>query len=107
MYRAKKLVSVLATFTPVTEVNKEDDMILEKVSCIYYPVWFKKNEVRALIDFGSKVNAISLGYASKLGLKVCRTNVEAQKINDSTFKTFEMILASFQIENKLKRAWFF
>ena len=47
------------------------------------------------------------GYASKLGLKVCPTNVGAQKINGFTFETFEMVLASFQVEDKLGRPWFF
>ena len=43
----------------------------------------------------------------KLGLKICSINVKMQKINDSIFKTFEMILTSYQIENKLEKAWFF
>ena len=34
-------------------------------------------------------------YAAGLGLKICSTNVGAQKIDDSTLKTFEMVLASF------------
>ena len=47
------------------------------------------------------------GYASKLGLKVRPTDVEAQKIDGSTFKTFEMVLASFQVEDTLGKARFF
>ena len=47
------------------------------------------------------------GYISKLGLKVRPTNVRAQKINGSTFETFEMVLASFQVEDTLGRAHFF
>ena len=50
---------------------------------------------------------MTLGYASKLGLKVCSTNVGAQKINGSTLEMFEMVLASFQIENTIGRARFF
>ena len=38
---------------------------------------------------------MTLVYASKLGLKVCFTNVGVQKIDGSIFKTFNMILASF------------
>ena len=53
------------------------------------------------------VNAMTLGYASKLGLKVRPTDVRAQKIDGSTLKTFEMVLASFQVEDKLGRPWFF
>lgn len=60
-----------------------------------------------MINFGSKVNAITLAYALKLNLKVRSTDVGAQKIDDSTFKIFEIVLANFQIENKLKRVRFF
>lgn len=45
--------------------------------------------------------------ASKLGLKICYTNVKAQKIGSFTLKLFEIILASFQIEKKLRKAYFF
>ena len=47
------------------------------------------------------------GYALKLGLKICPIDGEAQKIDDSTLKTFGMVLASFQVEDKLRRARFF
>ena len=84
---------------------------MERVSCIYYPVQFKKDahktQVQALIDSGSKVNAMAPAYASKLGLKVYPTNVGAQKIDGSTLETFGMVLASFQVEDKLRRARFF
>lgn len=60
-----------------------------------------------MIDLGSKINVITSGYASKLGLKICHTNIKVQKIDGLIFKTFEMILASFQVENKLKKACFF
>ena len=43
----------------------------------------------------------------KLGFKIYLTNVEAQIIDDSTLETFRMVLASFQIEDKLGKAWFF
>ena len=36
-----------------------------------------------------------LGYALKLGLKIHFTNIKAQKIDNSTFNKFGMILASF------------
>ena len=46
-------------------------------------------------------------YVSKLGLRAHHTNIGAQKINSSTFKTFTMVLASFQMEDKLRKARFF
>ena len=103
----KKLVSVLATSSSVTETNKEDDVALQRVLYIHYPIWFKKKEVQALIDSGSEVNAMTPAYASKLGLWVHRIDIGAQKIDGSTFKTFGIVLASFQVGDKLERTRFF
>lgn len=66
---------------------------------------FKKDQakVQALLNFGNKVKAMTPAYAANLGLKVWSTNVRAQKIDDSIFKTFGMVLASFQIKDKLRR----
>lgn len=50
---------------------------------------------------------MTLIYALKLGLKVCSINIWAQKIDCSIFKIFKMILANFQIEDKLKKVQFF
>ena len=46
-------------------------------------------------------------FARKLGLKVWKTNIGAQKIDGSALKTFEMIIADFQIEDKANRPRFF
>ena len=46
-------------------------------------------------------------YASKLGLQVYHINIGAQTIDGSTLETFRMVLASFQIEDKFRRARFF
>ena len=50
---------------------------------------------------------MTLECALKLGLKIYFTNIRAQKINSSTFKTFRMVLASFQIEDKFGKTRFF
>ena len=71
--QAKKLVSVLATSALVTAANKEaQEVILGRVPCIHYPVQFRKDKevIKALINSGSKVNAITLAYAKQLGLQV-------------------------------------
>lgn len=60
-----------------------------------------------MLDLGSEVNAKTLADASKLSLTVCHTNVKAQKINDFTLEIFRMVLASFEVEDKLKKVWFF
>ena len=104
---AKKLVSVSATFSLLTETNKE--VTLERVPCIHYPLRFQKDTagVRALVDSGSEVNTMTPADAANLGLKVQKTDIGAQKIDGSTFETFGIVLANFQVEDKLGRAWFF
>lgn len=44
---------------------------------------------------------------AKLGFKVQSNNVGVEKINDSTFEIFEMVLANFQFDNKFGRSRFF
>ena len=88
--------------------------MLEKVLCIHYPVQFQEDQgqkgqkqVRALLDSGSKVNAMSPAYAERLGLKTRKTNVGAQKIDGSALETFGMVIADFQVEDKSGRPRFF
>ena len=85
----------MATFLSVIETSKENNITLQRVSCIYYLIGFKKKEVQALIDLRSKVNAIILVYALELSLKVYHIKVGAQKMIGSTLDTFEMVLANF------------
>lgn len=89
----------------MTKTSKENDVILKKVLYIYYPIGFQKDTIKnkVLIDSSSKINAIIPAYALKLGFKVRRTDVRAQKIDGSIFKIFRIILASFQIEDKLEK----
>ena len=91
----------------MTETNIE--VTLERVPCIYYPLRFWKNTagVRALVYSGSEFNAMTPTYAAKLGLKVRKIDIGAQKIDGSTLETFGMVLADFQVEDKLERARFF
>ena len=42
-------------------------------------------------------------YAWKLGLKIRKTNIEAQKIYSSALEIFGMIIADFQVEDKASR----
>ena len=82
---------------------------LDCVLCIHYPAQFKKDtaEVRALIDLGSEVNAMAPAYAKKLGLRVRKTDVSAQKIDGSTLETYSMVIAGFQVQDKFGKARFF
>lgn len=84
-------------------------MFFEQVFCINYLHRFRKDtiDVKTLIDLGSEVNTKTPAYISKLGLKVHYTNIEAQKIDSSTLKTFRIVFASVQVEDKLGKARFF
>ena len=97
-------MSVSATSVPVTGSDEED---VVRVPCIYYPVRFQEEQVKALLDSGSEVNAMNSDFAWKLGLKVRKTNVGAQKIDGSTLETFGMVIADFQVEDKASRPRFF
>ena len=78
-------------------------MSLERVSYIYYLLRFREDTegIKALIDSNSKVNTITLAYIAKLGLKVQKTDIEAQKIDGSILDIFGMVLTDFQVEDKL------
>ena len=83
---------------------------LQRVSCIYYPVQFQGDqarEVRALIDSGSEVNAMTPAFAARLGLSVRPTGIGAQKIDGSALRTYGMAIAGFSIQDKSGRARFF
>ena len=76
--QAQKLVSVLATSASDTSASKEaQEMILNRVPYIYYPGQFQKDKdvIKALINSGSKVNAMTPAYAIQLGLQVQKTDV--------------------------------
>ena len=85
----------------------DDDEKVVRVPCIQYPIRFQKEQVKALFNSSSKVNAMNLDFARKLGLKVWKTNVGAQKINGSALETFRIIIADFQVEDKANRPRFF
>ena len=41
----------------------DDDEKVVRMPCIYYPVQFQEEQVRALLDSGSKVNAMNPNFA--------------------------------------------
>lgn len=46
-------------------------------------------------------------YASTLGLRVRKTDIETKKIDESPLETFGMVIARFSLQDKLGRARFF
>lgn len=92
----KQLIAVLANFTSVTETSRVNtSQLLERVLCIYHLLHFQKNlrGIYALIDLSSEVNIITQAYVAKLGLKIQKIEIRAQKIDDFTFNTFKIVLA--------------
>lgn len=100
--------SAVYNFAPLLQVINTL-LTFDCVLCIYHLVRFKKDQanIQALLDSGSEINTISLAYAAKLGFKDRLTNVDAQKIDGSILKMFEIVLVSFQVENKLCKVRFF
>ncbi len=87
----------------MTEKKTEE---FERVPCIRYLVTFK-DHTKALLDSGSKVNAMSQVFASQLGLKIRKTNVGAQKIDGTTLETNGMVVSTFSVSDKDGRERFF
>ena len=108
----KKLLLVLATSALMTHTSREASF--ERVPYIWYPIQFyrknnedKNKDVRALIDLGSKVNAMHPTYATKLSLRIGKIDVSTPKIDRFHLDTFEIILADCPVKDKLERVWFF
>ena len=79
---------------------------LKWVSYIWCPVIFK-DQIEALLDSGSKVNAMSQTFAQQLGFKICKTNVGVQKIDSTTLETYEIVVSTFSVLNKDGKERFF
>ena len=95
----------------VIEVTQEGKkVILDQVLYIHYPIQFwndKRATIWALINSGSEFNAMNLAYPKKLGLQTQRTDVGAQKIDGWLLEIYGMVIAAFQVKDKLSRARFF
>ncbi len=88
----------------MTEKTEEK---LEWVPCIvWYSVIFK-DQTEALMYSRSKINAINQAFAHQLGLKICKTNVGAQKIDSTTLKTYRIVVSTFPVSDKDGRERFF
>ena len=83
----------------VTGAKKAQKMrVLDKFICIFYPVQIQKDESRgvlALLNSGSKVNAMTPAYAAQLCLKMQKTNIGAQKIDGFLLETYSMVIIVF------------
>ncbi len=103
--KVKKLVVVSSTFMSMTE-KMEETKELERILCIWYPVIFK-DQTEVMLDLRNNVNAISQPFAHQLGLKIWKTNVEAQKIDGTTPETYEIVVSTFSMLDKNGKERFF
>ena len=55
----------------------------------------KMATIQALINSGSKINAMTLAYAEKLRFQIQRNYIGAQNIDGSSLNTFEIVIADF------------
>ncbi len=86
--------------------NKKTEEELERVPCIWYSVTFK-DQNKALLNSGSKVNAMSQVFAQQLGLKIPKTNVRAHKIDGTTLETYGIVVSIFSVSDKDRKERFF
>ncbi len=86
--------------------DKKTEEELEQVSCIWYPVTFK-DQTEALLNSGSKVNAMSQAFVQQLDLKIRKTNVGAQEIDGTTLETYVIVVSTFSVSDKDGRERFF
>ena len=96
----KKLVSVLATSTLVTETREEMVETAEAVE-------FAEVSKDGAESKGSEINAIYPTLARMLRLPIRLTDVGAQKIDGTMLDTFGMIVTAFSVTNKANRVKFF
>ena len=117
---AKKLVLILMTFILMTKNSEEVILVsakkMEQITCIRYPIIFSGivtqdgsalDPVLTLLDSSSEVNVMHPAFAKKLGLVMQTTNISAQKIDRTIFKTCAMVVAAFSVTNPANKVKFF
>lgn len=111
---AKKLVIVTTTSISLIVANQESLQELEDLDQIFYNCYsilfqkkIEKIKIMVLINYISKIIAINITYTAKLGLQMQKTEIGASKIDSCSFKTYGIVIATFQIFNKLDYLRFF
>ncbi len=49
---------------------------------------------------------MSQDFAQQLGLKICKTNIGAQKIDGTTLETYRMVVSTFSVDKDEKERFF-
>ena len=68
--KLQKIVLISTTSMPITD-NSNEEIMLKRILCIYFPVSFQKGQkpVEVLFNNSNDVNAISPAYVKKVDLK--------------------------------------
>lgn len=66
-------------------------------------ILFSQKLVQAFIDLKSEINVMKSSFAKKLGFYIWRTEVGTNKIDNSRLETFEIVVVSSLINNKVGR----
>lgn len=84
-------------------------LLFKYMSYILYSLCFKnkKSNIEVLINSGSELNALNIAYAKKLGFQNQITDVDTQKIDNSSLTTYKIVIVRFQVLDKLARTHFF
>ena len=80
---------------------------LAQVPYIRYAITFLRKSVLTLLDLSSKSNAIYPTFIKKLELPIRLIDVRAQKFDNITLDSYEMVVTVFLITNKTNRVKFF
>lgn len=87
---------MLILVTSVLIINdSKKKVMLKRVSCIYDPSQIYKEKIGTLLNSKGKINTMSPNYAWKLSFKIQKTNIKAQKIDDSTLQIFGILIIDF------------
>lgn len=86
-------------------ITKTSLLSAVRVLYIHYLLRFKKNAsyVQILLYLSNEINVITLIYPSQIDIWVYSNEIRAQNIDASTLQTLKIILASFQVRNKLEK----
>lgn len=103
--KSRKQVLILVFSISITEASKEADRNIQEKSelqgilCIHSTIQFGEFPIKMLTDLNSKVNAMQLSFARKQGLRICKIDINTQKISDSRLEAYEMVIALFQVND--------
>lgn len=93
-------------FKPLHPISQPEPK-LQHVSYILYPIQIEQQLAKALINSNNEVNTMNSDFTIKFGIQIYETKVDAQKIDGLKLDIFDIVIASFFIENKERESCFF